>query len=67
MSLSVTICHKDWRDVFMAEEKRRIKRAAVSEETRRGRHRAAVNPNAKPPEERRGEERSERRRGLERL
>ena len=51
----------------MAEEKRRIKRAAVSEEARRGRHRAAVNPNAKPPEERRGEERSERRRGLERL
>jgi hypothetical protein len=31
----------------MAEEKRRIKRQAVSEETRRGTHRAAVNPGKK--------------------
>jgi hypothetical protein len=28
----------------MAEEKRRIKRQAVSEQTRNGTHRAAVNP-----------------------
>lgn len=30
-----------------ADERRRVKRAEVSEETRRGRHRAAVNPNAR--------------------
>ena len=30
-----------------ADEKRRVKRAEVSDETRRGRHRAAVNPNAR--------------------
>lgn len=33
----------------MAEEKRRIKREAVSSDTRSGRLRAAVNPHAKRP------------------
>ena len=52
----------------MAEERRRVKRAAVSEETRRGKHRAAVNPNAKRVDEESEAERKTTRRGrMERL
>ena len=49
----------------MVEEKRRVKRQAVSEETRRGHHRAAVNPNARGTSSRRegGEEPRRIRRG----
>ena len=35
----------------MEQERRRIKRAAVSEETRHGRRRAAINPNARRVDE----------------
>ncbi len=35
----------------MEQERKRIKRAAVSDETRHGRRRAAVNPNARKVDE----------------
>ena len=45
--LSVRVLLRCEEEDMGADERRRVKRAEVSEETRRGRHRAAVNPNAR--------------------